>query len=473
MNHRRDHGPLKRWGLASLAALAVPFVLLGCGDDSTGPTTLVEAGVGASAAMDSSVPDVMGTSSDSGTLQMNPPVDRGSLQPAQLLLTASGESLASSGYGFPAVNGGDPVFADGWEVRFDHFLATFDKVSLWTNPDNNTTTQELGPMSQLVAELDGPWAVDLSATGPSWPYIDGKETGERAVAFAVLRSENKNGNVPLPTNGDRLAVGFSAVIATPNALNVNLDSGALDAYRQMIQKGCVVLYVGQATWKGDQGGGLCVPGARASDGGTSGGTGQEPEFADIPKVVDFDLCFKPRSPMPAGAIETSWINCDNQDNDPAAPLNGEPHQRGIAFKSNTYTTGEVTFHTDHPFWESTKHDTPARFDQFAGAASGGDGGIPTVHLEDTIGVDYTAFTDRQGNPLPWRTCDPNYQNPNGGSRSGQMHFDPVNVPHCTNNDSTSGLCDYYDFSKYNQSTQGHWNGADGLCFVKRAYGSPL
>ena len=464
---------------ASVAGLALVGA---CGDDTTGPPELVRPGMEGGTGMDSTVADGGSTSGgDAGAvvnLVANPPVEQGSLQPAQLLLTASGESLAISGYDFPAINAGDPVFADGWEIRFEHFLATFDKVSLWTNPDSNITTQQLGSMSQLVAELDGPWAVDLSQSGPSWPYIDGKEAGERAVAFAVLRNENKNGGAPFPTNGDRLAVGFSAVVATPGALNVNLGPSGLAYYTQMIQQGCVVLYVGQATWKGDQAGGLCVaPTDRGSAGGTdaaapAAGMGREPEFANIPKVVDFDLCFKPHAALPAGAVETSWINCDNQDNDPAAPLNGEPHQRGIAFKPNTYSTGEVTFHTDHPFWESTKHDTPPHFDQFAAMVSGGDGGVPTVHLEDTTGEDYTAFEDRQGNVVPWRICDPNYQNPNGGSRLGQMHFDPVSVPHCANGDSTNGLCDYYDFSKYNQSTQGHWNGADGLCFVERAYGSP-
>jgi hypothetical protein len=94
--------------------------------------------------------------------------------------------------------------------------------------------------------------------------------------------------------------------------------------------------------------------------------------------------------------------------------------------------------------------------------------------QDTLGVDYRAFKDKQGNRLPWRTCDPNYQNPNGGSRVGQMGFDPHGVsPTCANMDPATGFCDYFDYSKYNQSTQGHWSGADGLCFVQRNYPSPL
>src|SRR5579883_469852 len=425
----------------------------------------------------SSCSSVAAQSSDSGfALARAPCVDQSALGPGDLLLTASGEVLALDGYSFPGPNG---TFADGWAVTFTHYIATFDKVSLWTNPDMIPTDQsQHGP---LVAELDGPWVVDMHLNGQGFPYIDGKEQGERAIAFAVLSGQNKNGNARFPTDGTRFAVGFSVVEPTTSALNVNLDADGLAAYQYMIQNNCTVYYRGVAQWMGDRNGGLCAsPGdggaMDASAGGAGTGTGTEPEFALIPRTVNFDLCFKPAGAdnLKPGDVETSYVNCDNQDNDPAQALNGEPHERGIAFPSNTYVVGEVTFHTDHPFWESTEHDTPARFDQFAAQAVGvsSDGGVPMVHFEDVKGVDYLAFTDRQGHVLPWRTCDPMYQNPNGGSRVGQMHFDPVSVPPCTDGDHATGLCDYQDFSKYNQSTQGHWNGADGLCFVQRHYASP-
>jgi hypothetical protein len=54
---------------------------------------------------------------------------------------------------------------------------------------------------------------------------------------------------------------------------------------------------------------------------------------------------------------------------------------------------------------------------------------------------------------------------------GAMRFDPGGVPHATNGNPATGLRDYYDFSTYDQSTQGHLN-ADGLCFVHRRYPSP-
>ena len=452
------------------AMLGVSLFVVACGSSSSGPGLTVDAGHEGSTGSCTSV--AAQSSSRGFSLKVAPCVDQGSLAPGQLLLTASGEQLALTGYDFPSMNG---AFADGWKVEFSHYIATFDKVSLWNNPDMVPTDQS--KVGSLVAELDGPWAVDMHLDGSGFPYINGKEQGERAVAFTVLSNENKNGGAAFPTDGTRLAVGFSAVTPTPSALNVNLDADGLAAYQYMIQNQCTVYYRGTATWQGSvASGGLCAAPSAADAGAVGNGTGNEAEFATIPQVVNFDFCFKPANAggLKPGDPETSWINCDNQDNDPAMALNGEPHQRGIAFKTNTYAVGEVTFHTDHPFWESTKHDTPARFDQFAAQVVGvtTDGGVPTVHFEDTKAVDYTGFKDKQGNVLPWRTCDPMYQNPNGGSRVGQMHFDPVAVPHCTGGDHGTGLCDYYDFSKYDQSTQGHWNGADGLCYVQRHYPSP-
>lgn len=460
---------MKRWTVPVLLALAAPSSVGACLRGTGEPPTLDAGSQQATAG--SCVSVAAARAADGFSLKAAPCVDQGSLGPGQLLLTASGEVLAVAGYDFPLDPNG--TFADGWQIRFSHVITTIDRVSLWDNPDMVPTDQS--QHGGLLAELDGPWAVDLHANGVGWPYIAGKEQGEAAVAFAVLGSENQNGGAAFPTDGTRLAVGFSLVVPTSKALNVNLDADGLAAYQQMVAKGCTVYYRGTATWMGTANPGVCLPSGDA--GPSTGGVGEESEFSLIPPVVDFDFCFRPADPggLKPGDPETSYVNCDNQDNDPEPPENGEPHLRGIAFKSNTYAVGEITVHTDHPFWESTKHDTPPRFDQFAAravAASAGDGGVPVVHFEDVRGVDYTGFTDANGNILPWRTCDPHYQDPNAGSRVGQMHFDPVAVPHCVNGDHATGLCDYYDFSKYDQSTQGHWNGADGLCFVQRHYPSP-
>lgn len=353
---------------------------------------------------------------------------------------ASGEVLALTGYPFPPANAGDPAFVDGWDLKFSHLLVTVDKVKISENPD--TVPGDESKTGKLVGEVDGPWAIDLSYSDPG--YLPGKGgAGEEAVPFAALKNQNKNGGAAFKTDGSRYAFGFDDVAATSNAMNVNLDQEALADYQQMIDQQCVVLYDGTATFKGDA------------------SCNSDAEYADWPSTVHFMLCFK--SP-------TSYINCQNPDNDPAAPLGNEEHQRGIAPSATTSSVAQVTFHTDHPFWDSVLHDSPAHFDQFAAQLAGSTDANPTVTLAMVQGKDYTAMTDAHGNALTWRYCmapptDVHAQ------FAGAMAFDPQSVPHATGNDPSTGLRDYDDFTTYNQSTQGHLN-SDGLCFVKRNYPSP-
>ncbi len=389
---------------------------------------------------------------------------------------ASGEVLALTGYDFPPAQSDNPSFVDGWEVRFTRLLVTVDKIKLSANPDKVPTDQS--QTDGVLAEIDGPWAIDLSHADPT--YLPGKGgPGEEAVPIAALPKSST-----FATDGTRYAFGFDTIAATANAQNVNLDSVGLDDYSEMIKDQCAVFYVGTATFKGDKTDPSCYPDS----------------YKSWPDVVSFRLCFK--SP-------TSYANCQNPDNDPAQAFPNEEHQRGIAFLSDKAIVGQVTIHTDHPFWDSVLHDSPAHFDQFAsrvvsaaagagvpggsdggadsggaddggaldagasadaGGATSGDGGVPLVTLELTKGVDYTEYTDALGNVLNWRYCvaPPTDVHP---KLTGVMKFDAQNLAHASGGDPSTGLRDYYDFSTYDQSTQGHLN-SDGLCFVKRNYPSP-
>ncbi|MES1176911.1 MAG: hypothetical protein ABUL62_21495 [Myxococcales bacterium] len=362
--------------------------------------------------------------------------------PGNIWFAASGEVLALTGYAFPPASASDAAFVDGWDVRFSHLLTTIDKLTLSENPDYQKGSQAV--TGKVVGEVDGPWAVDLSHGDPR--YLAGKGgAGEQAVPIAALASQNKNGGAAFSSDGTRYAFGFDVIPASNDAQNVNLDPEALADYEAMVSSGCAVLYVGTATFKGDPAFAGCVT----------------EESASWPKVVDFRLCFK--SP-------TSYVNCQNPDNDPAKPLSDdEESERGIAFLSNSSVIAQVTLHTDHPFWDSVLHDSPAHFDQFAARAAASDS-AGLVTLEDTVGVDYTAYTDARGNPVNWRYCvePPTDVHP---KLVGAMRFDPRSVQSATGSDPATGLRDYYDFATYNQSTQGHLN-SDGLCFVRRNYPSP-
>ncbi|MGH7437611.1 MAG: hypothetical protein ACRENE_18190, partial [Polyangiaceae bacterium] len=334
--------------------------------------------------------------------------------PGGIRFAASGEVLALTGYAFPPVNMGDPAFVDGWDVHFTRLLVTVDNITLSSNPDKSPGDQS--QTGGLLAKVEGPWAIDLAHGDSS--YLPGKGgPGEEAVPIAALPKSSS-----FATDGTRYGFGFDLIAATTQTsdgrktMNVNIDSAGLTDYQTMVQNGCAVLYVGVATFKG----------------GTV--TGYESCNADVgsvhystwPTTVPFNLCFK--SP-------TSYVNCQNPDNDPAMAFANEEHQRGIALKSSQSVIGQVTIHTDHPFWDSVLHDSPAHFDPFAARVAGADAGAaPTVTLEMTRGVDYTSYTDALGNELSWRYCiaPPTNVHP---PFSGPMAFDAESVPACSGGDS--------------------------------------
>ncbi|HEY3253214.1 MAG TPA: hypothetical protein VGJ91_04665, partial [Polyangiaceae bacterium] len=186
---------------------------------------------------------------------------------------ASGEVLALTGYAFPPENDSAAAFVDGWDVHFERLLTTIDALTLSENPDQQKGTQ-LGT-GKLVARANGPWAVDLSHSDAS--YLTGKGGGsELAVPIAALNNQNQNGGGAFATDGTRYAFGFDLIAANRSAQNVNLDPAALADYQEMTEKGCTVLYVGSATFKGDPQVEGCV--TEASRG--------------WPQTVSFRLCFQ-------------------------------------------------------------------------------------------------------------------------------------------------------------------------------------
>jgi hypothetical protein len=404
----------------------------GTADADTGGG-LPDSGTGGSAGgMADAGSEISEDASDGGfTLPPNPiPVNPGK---GGVLITASGEDFARSGFPYPPASPGDAIFYDGWEVTFDRLVTTIGNVTFSANPDKNP-----GDQSQtdgvVATPQGGPWAVDLHRDGPQ--NIPGKSPGERAVPLVAISSEQ----YPFLTNGTRYAFAYDVVTATAQAFNVNLDAAAVADYREMVQNGCAALYVGTATFKG----------AAACNTGRT----------HWPTTVRFRFCFK---------TPTTYINCQNPDN-MGTPFPNEEAQRGIAFDSNAAVIAQITFHAEHPFWDSVLHDSPAHFDQYAARALGQDSGMPTVTLEHTKGVDFTAYRDGENNSIQWRYCTepPIDVHP---KFTGPMSFDRQSVPLATNDDPRTGLRDYYDFSQYLQSTEGHLN-ADGLCFVRRNYDSP-
>src|ERR1700694_4676101 len=146
--------------------------------------------------------------------------------------TASGEVLAFSGYGFPPANPADPAFVDGWQISFDRLLVTFDNINLSENPDRSPTDQS--QTDQMVAQVKGPWAVDLHKQG-EFPGKGG--AGEKAVKLtdAVIRNQNLNKNAQFDET-KRYAFGFDIVAASGSAKKINLDAAGLTDYHELVSK---------------------------------------------------------------------------------------------------------------------------------------------------------------------------------------------------------------------------------------------
>jgi hypothetical protein len=423
-------------GTAAIVALALgsgAAALVGCtSDDGVNPHPI-----------DTGVTTTTSTTGDGGSVGDGSLGDASPLAPftpptstppnGAVLVTASGEVLSLGGYAFPPVSAGDTAFVDGWQMHFDRLLVTLDHLTLSETPDlSPTDPSRTGP---VVATLNGPFAIDLHKGGP----LAGKGgSDEQSVPIGILSSKS-DGSAFDPTV--RYAFGFDVVAATNAAQNVNLDAAGRADYAQMVSNGWSVMYVGTATFRG---GSAC----------TSPTTGYD--FGKLPSTVSFRFGF----PSP-----TRYDNCQNPDNDPAAPFGGEEHERGVQVHANIYVIAQATIHTDHPFWESVIHDSPAHFDPIAARLVGS--ARTTVTLDDLVGVDFTSFHDGAGAALPWRTCLPGSYT----AKPGTMAFDPQSIPVNPSASAASALRDYRDFVLYNQSTQGHLN-SDGLCFVRRQYPSP-
>jgi hypothetical protein len=355
---------------------------------------------------------------DAGADLANPP-------PRSFRILVTGEEFAQTGYGFPPAPGQEVSFKDGWEVKYDRVLLTLGAIALSENPDTSPT--DPSQTGQLVAQLDGPFAVDLVAGGR---FPDG------AAGLGVLTTQNKKGAAAFDSSA-RYAFSYALVKADPTAQQVNLDAAAQAAYATMVSAGYSAWMEGTATFKGTACRATTIPGQAAYD------------FTRLPRVVHFKFGW---------SIPTTFKNCLN----PAIGMN----VRGVQVKDNVAVDEAITFHLDHPFWEALTEDAPLRWDAIAARKSVAVApGPATVDVTeaDVKGVDFLAFQDAQGLRLPIRFCGAAQA---GEPTSGQLRYDPTTVPV-----GAAGLKDLYDYMQYNTSTFGHLN-ADGLCFPSRDFPAP-
>jgi hypothetical protein len=452
-----------------------------CSSSSAGTSTTFIPGV-------SYVPAVGTISHDGQTLKkftaLSDPGGNG------FVFTISGEVNAISGYPYPPFDPSQTWMVDGWNWRIEKYIVVVDHITLWNDPNQSSSNQELH--GSQVAQANGPWVVDLHKGGP----IDGKGGGgEEALAIATLGNQNSNGGASFDPTA-YYAFGFSTVPATYDAINVNLTSDEQADFDYMVQGGYSVYYYGTAIWAGNQTGqsgfGLCSSNAQtdlsggnqtcasASSGSADGGAGDGGAadagggddscpapyaFSRLPQSMTFQLGF---------STPTNYVNCVNYTLSEQLGMD----VRGVQTSSSQSELEQITVHMDHPFWESFQEDTPVHWDQIAAQYVGVSN--PVAHTEDMKGVPFNPFTDSKGTVMPWHDCEPSQYTPPG---NGAMSFSTLSVPQnpsgtCTGpvgqdftKDDCPAIRDYYDFMRYTQSTQGHLN-SQGLCFIDRQYPAP-
>lgn len=345
----------------------------------------------------------------------------------------SGEDIASDGIAFPT--GSEVTIRDGWSIELEHVLVTVGNVTLSENPDLMPSDQSR--TGGVVARADGPWAVDLTVPG-TVPAAGGEGL---ATALTLIDNQTERAGAPF-ASGDIYAFGYELVAAEGDAELLNFEAGgdAHAAYEEMTEAGGSVMYVGTARFEGKD--------CEASD--------DQYDFAAIPEQVPFRLIFR----TPA-----NFVNCQNQDLH-GDPFPDEEYPRGVAIPTQGETLAQITLHLEHFLFAATVHDPELRFDQLAAQLVGKPEGSVLV-LDDLVGVDPTAITDGSGAAVPFRNCEgsPLPAGKQLSMNSGSVPVDPGGSP-------AEALRDYRDFIQYVQSTQGHLNGGEGICFVDRHYPSP-
>ena len=158
----------------------------------------------------------------------------------------------------------------------------------------------------VVAEVDGPWAVDLHRGGPDTSPARAAGRASRADRRA---HERRRAATPFATDGTRYAFGFDIVAATAQREEREPRRGGARRLREMVENGCAVLYVGTATFKGDK---------------TRRGLQRRPTTRAGRSASTSSSASSRRRPTSTARILTT----------PATPFPSEEHQRGIALDAN-------------------------------------------------------------------------------------------------------------------------------------------
>ena len=333
--------------------------------------------------------------------------------PRSVQISVSAEDVVESGYIYdPNPGPSDAVFVDGWSLTFEHYFVVIHSARLNGSPSDPSMRGVVGP---LVAEARGPWLVDLRRPGP---LVGAAGSPETAWPLDVL---------PGPFDPSTMyAFSYETAPASASMRNVNVPESDRTWVERMLARRWSILVAGTATYEG-----------RAAT------ETVDSTFRPYPTEVHFEFGW---------SMPTRYVNCHNPEIGEA----DEPANRGIRPSATGAQRAQLTFHTDHFFWDQADVEgTPLRFDAFAARSSrfGMTGGMYSVSMEDLAGVPPSALVDRAGNPVRDR----------GNQTTGYMAGAGSPPAYLVN--TASEITDLRSFAAYNARAQGHLN-SDGLCLVE-------
>jgi len=269
-----------------------------------------------------------------------------------------------------------------------------------------------------VVHRAGPWIVDGHLHGSLAGAGGAPET---AVPLFVINGPDAGGTFDTTM---QYAWSFENAHASASMINVNLPSADQSIVEQMITNQWTHYIEGTATYMGR------APTATV-----------DPTFSAYPTSVHFAFGF---------AAPSAYINCHNPEiGDMDIPANW-----GLRPSATGAVRAQITFHTDHSFWDTALVEgTPLRFDAYAARVP--DFGMVGSHMlgmGDFMGVNPAALTDRTGMPVLDRADQTTGYMPDMG------------IPPVYALNGATGISDLRDWFAFNTRTQGHLN-SDGLCLV--------
>ena len=272
-----------------------------------------------------------------------------------------GRGAGAEGYQFPPANAGDPAFVDGWDVHFTRLLTTVDNITLSNGPDVSPGDQSLHGARRRQGDRP----------------LGGRPGAQRSELPAGQGRPGRGGGADRGALTPELPAGEQRRLRHQRreSLRLRLRRRSRDDERDERQPGHGRAWPTTRRWR--------RKGARCSTSARRRSKGRRPAAPARRQLRRRHPAIPPSTVRASGRSRaTSCRSASASSRRPRTSTARTPttirrwrsRARSMSAGSSSRPTrsvvGQVTIHTDHPFWDSVLHDSPAHFDQFAARVAG-------------------------------------------------------------------------------------------------------